>query len=233
MSNTGRGLRGLPSIATFKDLPDNERAAWLNSHDKILKAQGVTNPFAYEQMVDRFYKNEKFKEKFSNNKDYNLLKKLSPEQRDDLMLDAATYEAYDKAFSPYTGKADKFGNSLVDPNKGMGNAEDYLKYREMSPEYIRELLASDWLPVHELEEKLKKEEKARANRVVSGYTGSASPNPITLGFVQSGAVMGDLIANETVNERSRMLNKDIIDRIYNKSLKKAEEEALPDIQKYK
>ena len=67
------GLEGL------KGLTAQDRQNWEKEYSTKIK--GLT-----PDQTERMYRNVKFKEKFGNRSDYNIIKNYTPEQRDSLYL---------------------------------------------------------------------------------------------------------------------------------------------------
>ena len=67
----------MEELEGLKGLTAQDRQNWEKEYSSKIK--GLT-----PDQTDRLYKNAKFKEKFGNRKDYNIIKNYSPEQRDSL-----------------------------------------------------------------------------------------------------------------------------------------------------
>ena len=109
-----RGLKGLSGLS------QQERDAWRRINANNLEGKSA-------QYEDRLYANQQFVKKFG----MDAFKSYNKDQRDYIYKNALVNEAFTSAFSPYTNKKGADGKFIVDPNKGMGNAEEFQKYFAM------------------------------------------------------------------------------------------------------
>ena len=189
MVNTSKGLKGLTGLGGLSALPESDRNAWLAMNKERLAAQGVNNPTAYARLADRYYRNDLFRERFADiNQDDQLLKSLTPEQRDEIYKEQIVNDAFIEAYSPYTDEKDAYGNPRVNPNKGMGNEDEFQKYMAMDSDSKIKLLSSDWLTTPELNA-LEKEEH---DKVDSELGSDAFISPVELGRYYGASIRQDI-----------------------------------------
>ena len=75
----------MKELEGLKGLTTQDRDTWEKEYSKQLSGKSP-------EQIERFYRNVKFKEKFGDREDYNILKGYSPEQRDSLYNDAYQIE---------------------------------------------------------------------------------------------------------------------------------------------
>ncbi len=119
-----QGLRGLSQQAR-----ENFKARYKNILDSH-----------HEISAEELYDADQFIKTFGRE----AFKSYNKKQRDAIYKNYIADKAYEETYSPYTGKIDKLGNPIIDPNKGMGNAEEYEKYSKMSADGKIKLLKSGW-----------------------------------------------------------------------------------------
>lgn len=222
------GLKGLNALGGYGSLTPEQRTAW--EREQI--AAGKLSDRASYRARARLFKNQQFVNRYGED----AFKKYNVGQRDNILDTALINDAFDEKYSPYTDKLDKFGNPIADPNKGMGDALEYNKYRtQLSSEGKLELLNSDWLPSNQKSDIVDKIEKVTeagadffkraAKSSVSGWLAQPLINPI----IESNKGIVDTIANAT----SRGANNRIIEDIYTRDRKRTEEKLEPEILAYK
>lgn len=205
-----RGLKGL------RGLSQQERDAWRRVNASKLEGKSAK----YE---DRLYANQQFVKKFG----MDAFKSYNKDQRDYIYKNALVNEAFTSAFSPYTNKRRADGKFIIDPNKGMGNEEEFQKYFAMDADSKLELLESDWKTTPQIEAMLKEEHK-RKQDFISNSSAWAGASP----WAQSAVAVGTSFHEPIHEEFSRSKNNKILERIYAKDLKKREAELQPEIDDY-
>ena len=222
------GLKGLNALGGYGSLTPEQRTAW--EREQI--AAGKLSDRASYRARARLFKNQQFVNRYGED----AFKKYNVGQRDNILDTALINDAFDEKYSPYTDKLDKFGNPIADPNKGMGDALEYNKYRtQLSSEGKLELLNSDWLPSNQKSDVVNKLEKATevgadllkivARGSVAGWVGRSVIDPI----IESTKGTVDTITNAV----SRGANNRIIEDIYTRDRKRTEEKLEPEILAYK
>lgn len=211
-----KNLEGLKGLKGLSGLSSQERAAW--SRLNADKLRGKTSRFA-----NILYDNQQYIKKFGI-ESFNAYNK---DQRDKIYKSTIARETITELYSPYTDKKDKFGNFIIDKNKGVGNAELFDKIYNMSPDSQIELAESGWKTTPQIESMLKEEHKKKQDYInnSSAWAG-ASP------WAQSAVAVGTSWHEPTHEEFSRSSNNKIFERIYNKDLKKKEESLQPEIDNY-
>lgn len=205
-----RGLKGLSSLS------QQERDAWRRANASKLEGKSA-------QYEDRLYANQQFVKKFG----MDAFKSYNKDQRDYIYKNALVNEAFTSAFSPYTNKKGADGKFIVDPNKGMGNAEEFQKYFAMDADSKLELLESGWKTTPQIESMLKKEHNAKQEYLNNPNAWIGAP------AYAKGAVAFSTAIGEPIHEEfSRSKNNKILERIYAKDLKKREAELQPEIDDY-
>lgn len=205
-----RGLKGL------RGLSQQERDAWRRINASKLEGKSA-------QYEDRLYANQQFVKKFG----MDAFKSYNKDQRDYIYKNALVNEAFTSAFSPYTNKKGADGKFIIDPNKGMGNAEEFQKYFAMDADSKLELLKSGWKTTPQIEAMLKEEHKRKQDLTSnSSYWAGASP------WAQSAVAVGTSFHEPIHEEFSRSKNNKIIEGIYARDLKKREAELQPEIDNY-
>lgn len=205
-----KGLKGLSSLS------QQERDTWRRANASKLEGKSA-------QYEDRLYANQQFVKKFG----MDAFKSYNKDQRDYIYKNALVNEAFTSAFSPYTNKKGADGKFIVDPNKGMGNAEEFQKYFAMDADSKLELLESGWKTTPQIESMLKEEHKKKQDYInnSSAWAG-ASP------WAQSAVAVGLSLHEPTHEEFSRSSNNKILEGIYARDLKKREAELQPEIDDY-
>lgn len=205
-----RGLKGLSGLS------QQERDAWRRINASKLEGKSA-------QYEDRLYANQQFVKKFG----MDAFKSYNKDQRDYIYKNALVNEAFTSAFSPYTDKKGADGKFIIDPNKGMGNAEEFQKYFAMDADSKLELLKSGWKTTPQIEAMLKEEHKRKQDLTSnSSYWAGASP------WAQSAVAVGTSFHEPIHEEFSRSKNNKIIEGIYARDLKKREAELQPEIDNY-
>ena len=205
-----RGLEGLSSLS------DQERSAWVRLNSDKLK--GKSSRFA-----DRLYRNQQYIKKFG----IDSFNSYDKDQRDEIYKNTLVDESFIKRWSPYTDKKGADGNFIVDPNKGMGNAEEFQKYFAMDTDSKLELLKSDWKTTPQIESMLKREHDINQEYINNPNTWIGAP------IYAKGAVAYTIAQSEPIHEEfSRSKNNKILERIYARDLKKREAELQPEIDDY-
>ena len=205
-----RGLKGL------RGLSQQERDAWRRINASKLEGKSA-------QYEDRLYANQQFVKKFG----MNAFKSYNKDQRDYIYKNALVNEAFTSAFSPYTNKKGADGKFIIDPNKGMGNAEEFQKYFAMDADSKLELLESGWKTTPQINAMLKEEHK-RKQDLISNSSAWAGASP----WAQSAVAVGTSFHEPIHEEFSRSKNNKILEGIYARDLKKREAELQPEIDNY-
>ena len=205
-----KGLKGLSGLS------QQERDAWRKVNASKLEGKSA-------QYEDRLYANQQFVNKFG----MDAFKSYNKDQRDYIYKNALVNEAFTSAFSPYTNKKGADGKFIIDPNKGMGSAEEFQKYFAMDADSKLELLESGWKPTPQIESKLKKEHNAGQEYINNPKAWVGAP------VYAQGATAYATAMNEPIHEElSRSKNNKILEGIYAKDLKKREAELQPEIDDY-
>lgn len=205
-----KGLKGLSSLS------QQERDAWRRANASKLEGKSA-------QYEDRLYANQQFVKKFG----MDAFKSYNKDQRDYIYKNALVNEAFTSAFSPYTNKKGANGKFIVDPNKGMGNAEEFQKYFAMDADSKLELLESGWKTTPQIESMLKKEHNAKQEYLNNPNAWIGAP------AYAKGAVAFSTAISEPIHEEfSRSKNNKILEGIYARDLKKREAELQPEIEDY-
>lgn len=205
-----RGLKGLSGLS------QQERDAWRRINASKLEGKSA-------QYEDRLYANQQFVKKFG----MDAFKSYNKDQRDYIYKNALVNEAFTSAFSPYTNKKGADGKFIIDPNKGMGNAEEFQKYFAMDADSKLELLESGWKTTPQINAMLKEEYK-RKQDLISNSSAWAGASP----WAQSAVAVGTSFYEPIHEEFSRSKNNKIIEGIYARDLKKREAELQPEIDNY-
>lgn len=205
-----RGLKGLSGLS------QQERDAWRKINASKLEGKSA-------QYEDRLYANQQFIKKFG----MDAFKSYNKDQRDYIYKNALVNEAFTSAFSPYTDKKGADGKFIIDPNKGMGNAEEFQKYFAMDADSKLELLESGWKTTPQIESMLKEEHK-RKQDLISNSSAWAGASP----WAQSAVASATSISEPIHEEFSRSRNNKILEGIYARDLKKREAELQPEIDDY-
>lgn len=205
-----KGLKGLSSLS------QQERDAWRRVNASKLEGKSA-------QYEDRLYANQQFVKKFG----MDAFKSYNKDQRDYIYKNALVNEAFTSAFSPYTNKKGADGKFIVDPNKGMGNAEEFQKYFAMDADSKLELLESGWKTTPQIESMLKKEHNANQEYINNPNTWIGAP------IYAKGAVAYTTAQSEPIHEEfSRSKNNKILEGIYARDLKRREAKLQPEIDDY-
>lgn len=205
-----KGLKGLSGLS------QQERDAWRRVNASKLKGKSA-------QYEDRLYANQQFVNKFG----MDAFKSYNKDQRDYIYKNALVNEAFTSAFSPYTNKKGADGKFIVDPNKGMGSAEEFQKYFAMDADSKLELLESGWKPTPQIESKLKKEHNAWQEYINNPKSWVGAPV-----YAQVATAYATAMSEPIHEELSRSKNNKILEGIYAKDLKKREAELQPEIYDY-
>lgn len=222
------GLKGLNALKGYSSLSPEQKEAWAREQ---IAAGKLRDDASYEARA-RLFKNQQFVNRYGED----AFKKYNVGQRDNILDTALINDAFDEKYSPYTDKLDKFGNPIADPNKGMGDALEYNKYRtQLSSEGKLELLNSDWLPSNQKSDIVDKIEKATEvgadffKRAAKSSVAGWLTQSLTDSIIESNKGIVDTIANAT----SRGANNRIIEDIYTRDRKRTEEKLEPEILAYK
>lgn len=205
-----RGLKGLSGLS------QQERDAWRRINASKLEGKSA-------QYEDRLYANQQFVKKFG----MDAFKSYNKDQRDYIYKNALVNEAFTSAFSPYTNKKGADGNFIVDPNKGMGNAEEFQKYFAMDADSKLELLESGWRTTPQINSMLKREH-ATKQKLINNPNAWVGASP----YAQGAVSLATSISEPIHEEFSRSQNNKILERIYTRDLKKREAELQPEIDNY-
>lgn len=205
-----RGLKGLSGLS------QQERDAWRRINASKLEGKSA-------QYEDRLYANQQFVKKFG----MDAFKSYNKDQRDYIYKNALVNEAFTSAFSPYTNKKGADGNFIVDPNKGMGNAEEFQKYFAMDADSKLELLESGWRTTPQINSMLKREH-ATKQKLINNPNAWVGASP----YAQGAVALATSISEPIHEELSRSQNNKILEGIYAKDLKKREAELQPEIDNY-
>ena len=209
-------LEDLKGLEGLSGLSDQERSAWVRLNSDKLK--GKSSRFA-----DRLYRNQQYIKKFG----IDSFNSYDKDQRDYIYKNTLVDKAFTSAYSPYTNKKGADGNFIVDPNKGMGNAEEFQKYFAMDADSKLELLKSGWKTTPQIESMLKREHNINKEYINNPNTWIGAP------IYAKGAVTYATAQIEPIHEEfSRSKNNKILERIYAKDLKKREAELQPEIDDY-
>lgn len=205
-----RGLEGLSGLS------NQERSAWVRLNSDKLK--GKSSRFA-----DRLYRNQQYIKKFG----IDSFNSYDKDQRDEIYKKTLVDESFIKRWSPYTDKKGADGNFIVDPNKGMGNAEEFQKYFAMDADSKLELLKSDWKTTPQIESMLKREHNINQEYINNPNTWIGAP------IYAKGAVAYATAQNKPIHEEfSRSKNNKILEGIYARDLKRREAKLQPEIDDY-
>lgn len=205
-----RGLEGLSGLS------NQERSAWVRLNSDKLK--GRSSRFA-----DRLYRNQQYIKKFG----IDSFNSYDKDQRDEIYKKTLVDENFIKRWSPYTDKKGADGNFIVDPNKGMGNAEEFQKYFAMDTDSKLELLKSDWKTTPQIESMLKREHNINQEYINNPNTWVGAP------IYAKGAVAYTTAQSEPIHEEfSRSKNNKILEGIYARDLKRREAKLQPEIDDY-
>lgn len=205
-----RGLKGLSGLS------QQERDAWRRANASKLEGKSA-------QYEDRLYANQQFVKKFG----MDAFKSYNKDQRNYIYKNALVNEAFTSAFSPYTNKKGADGKFIVDPNKGMGNAEEFQKYFAMDADSKLELLESGWKTTPQIESMLKKEHNAKQESLNNSNAWLGAP-----AYAQGAMAFSTAISEPIHEEFSRSKNNKILEGIYARDLKKREAELQPEIDDY-
>lgn len=205
-----KGLKGLSGLS------QQERDAWRRVNASKLEGKSA-------QYEDRLYANQQFVNKFG----MDAFKSYNKDQRDYIYKNALVNEAFTSAFSPYTNKKGADGKFIIDPNKGMGSAEEFQKYFAMDADSKLELLESGWKPTPQIESKLKKEHNAGQEYINNPKAWVGAPV-----YAQGATAYATAMSEPIHEELSRSKNNKILEGIYAKDLKKREAELQPEIDDY-
>lgn len=205
-----RGLKGLSGLS------QQERDAWRRVNASKLEGKSA-------QYEDRLYANQQFVKKFG----MDAFKSYNKDQRDYIYKNALVNEAFTSAFSPYTNKKGADGNFIVDPNKGMGNAEEFQKYFAMDADSKLELLESGWRTTPQINSMLKREH-ATKQKLINNPNAWVGASP----YAQGAVALATSISEPIHEEFSRSQNNKILEGIYARDLKKREAELQPKIDNY-
>ena len=211
-----KNLEGLKGLKGLSGLSSQERAAW--SRLNADKLRGKTSRFA-----NILYDNQQYIKKFGI-ESFNAYNK---DQRDSIYKSAIAKENTIALYSPYTDKKDKYGNFIIDKNKGVGDAQLFDKIYNMSPDAQIELMNSDWKTTPQIESMLKKEHDAKQEYLNNPNAWLGAP------AYAKGAVAFSTAISEPIHEEfSRSKNNKILEGIYARDLKKKEAELQPEIDDY-
>lgn len=84
MPTYGTRVQGLKGLKGLNSLSTKEQEAWLKSNADILPDRYHTRYSKYREIADRVYRNQLFSNLFKDTKEYDALKQLSPDQRDNV-----------------------------------------------------------------------------------------------------------------------------------------------------
>ena len=209
-------LEGLKGLKGLSGLSSQERAAWARLNADKLK--GKTSRFA-----NILYDNQQYIKKFGI-ESFNTYNK---EQRDELYKKTLVDEEVIKRYSPYTNKKDAQGNFIVDPNKGMGNAEEFQKYFAMDTDSKLKWLESGYIPTPLLNAQLKQKQKTEEEALKNPNAWLGAP-----AYAQGAAYMANKQSTPIQETYSKEKNNNILERIYAEDLKIKEKKLQPQIDDY-
>ena len=209
-------LEGLKGLKGLSGLSSQERAAWARLNADKLK--GKTSRFA-----NILYDNQQYIKKFGM-ESFNTYNK---EQRDELYKKTLVDEEVIKRYSPYTNKKDAQGNFIVDPNKGMGNAEEFQKYFAMDTDSKLKWLESGYIPAPLLNAQLKQKQKTEEEALKNPNAWLGAP-----AYAQGAAYMANKYSTPIQETYSKEKNNNILERIYAEDLKIREKKLQPQIDDY-
>lgn len=199
-------LKGLRKLQGLQGISKEEQEIWRTINREKLKGKDSR----YE---DRLYRNQQFVKTFGKE----ALLSYNKNQRDAIYKDYVANEIFKETYSPYTGKVDKLGNPIVDPNKGMGNAEEYEKYNSMTADGKIKLLESGWKSENQLNNLLKKRQESHRKALSNTNAFIGAP-----AYAQGAALYSKEVTDFTpiAEVYSKGKNNAIIDKIYSDDLKK-------------
>lgn len=223
MVGTARpGLKGLRGLRGFGDLSPEEREAFFYRNAEKLSKYG-DNPMRYGIVAEQLYNNQKFIERFGENK-FNQLSNGTQE----------AYEYRNKLFQ--TDVINEVGQEWGNPfnkdgtrnnNKGLGT--DWERFQELSPDAKLKLMESDYLTPKEFEDTWQRHLKDVTRREdIQSKSGAGAFMP--LGAVMAAPTAASATGDKTV-DAIRMLggeeggkrfakdkNQKIFNRIYNEDV---------------
>ena len=197
-------LKGLRKLQGLQGISKEEQEIWRTINREKLKGKDSR----YE---DRLYRNQQFVKTFGKE----ALLSYNKNQRDAIYKDYVANEIFKETYSPYTGKVDKLGNPIVDPNKGMGNAEEYEKYNSMTADGKIKLLESGWKSENQLNNLLKKRQESHRKALSNTNAFIGAP-----AYAQGAALYSKEVTDPIDEVYSKGKNNAIIDKIYSDDLKK-------------
>ena len=205
-----KGLKGLSGLS------QQERDAWRRINASKLEGKSAE----YE---DRLYANQQFAKKFG----MNAFKSYNKDQRDYIYKSALVNEAFTSTYSPYTDKKDNQGNYIVNPNKGMGNVEEFEKYFAMDTDSKLKLLESGWKPTPLINARLKQQQKVEKEALANQSAWLGAP-----AYAQGAALMANKLSAPIQETYSKEKNDKILEKIYADDLKIREKKLQPQINDY-
>ena len=164
----GRGLPGMKplwarKIDGYSALSDKEQEAF--RQDQIRR--GFATAGSSSDTFSGLYKDQQFIDTFG----FDAFKKFNRRSRNEMLRHRILLDEYDRLYDCYkrdeNGKIllDDNGNPIVDPTKGMGNADEYEKYRLMSPDGLEELVSSDFLTKPQRDKIVENREKMKEESI--------------------------------------------------------------------
>lgn len=195
-----KGLAGLTS---------QDRRKWEIANAEKIKGKSLS-------AMETLYKNQQYATKYGIDSFYSH----TPEQRNNILKEGFLNEEIEKRYSPISGK-DKYGNAIVDPNKGVGNLETYNKIYSMSPSSKERLIDSGWLTTPKVNDL--KNKYSSLTRTM-GYI--MSPISTLLG-INPAKEIEDNVTGGVIDSK----NNNIFESIYANDLKQKEKKLQPYIDK--
>lgn len=202
--NRLQGLRGLQGLS---GLSEQEKEAWYRNNADLLPNRNKIKPAAFDKIADRVYRNQLFAKEFKGSKDFNYeqLKGLSPETRDNLYKESLVSRNFLNSFS---------------------NDEDFNSLnKELDTQGKLDLLQSDYIGSIERKKHLKQGIKA-AQKVAKDFDVAMS-NPFLdimgANYMQAGKAAANEYPQEVYESESNK-DKELREKLYAETQKRREEE---------
>lgn len=202
--NRLQGLRGLQGLS---GLSEQEKEAWYRNNADLLPNRNKIKPAAFDKIADRVYRNQLFAKEFKGSKDfdYEQLKGLSPETRDNLYKESLVNRNFLNSFS---------------------NDEDFNSLnKELDTQGKLDLLQSGYIGSIERKKHLKQGIKA-AQKVAKDFDVAMS-NPFLdimgANYMQAGKAAANEYPQEVYESESNK-DKELREKLYAETQKRREEE---------
>lgn len=202
-------LKGLQGMKGLAGLTSQDRRKWEIANAEKIRGKSL-------DAMEKLYRNQQYATKYGIDSFYSH----TPEQRNNILKEGFLNEEIEKRYSPITGK-DKYGHSIVNPNKGVGNLETYNKILSMNPSSKERLIDSGWLTSPQVN-KLK--DKYSSLTRTMGLI--MSPISTLLG-INPAKEIEDNVTNGLIDSK----NNNIFESIYANDLKQKEKSLQPYIDK--